>query len=180
MATDTYIYSTTLSMLTCGNCSIPFAIPDDLHRKVKRDGSPFWCPNGHNISYSETENQRLKAERDSLKRDFDWAETARIAARDQADAAERRRRAAQGQVTKMRKRIGNGVCPCCNRTFANVSAHMETKHPGFAADDREAGHVPASSSEVRAWARRNNIEVGVKGRIPASVRERYDREHPGA
>lgn len=27
------------------------------------------------------------------------------------------------------KRIHNGVCPCCNRSFVNLQRHMKTKHP---------------------------------------------------
>ncbi len=30
---------------------------------------------------------------------------------------------------KMRTRVMNGVCPCCNRTFQNLMAHMKTEHP---------------------------------------------------
>jgi hypothetical protein len=28
-------------------------------------------------------------------------------------------------------RIGNGVCPCCNRSFTNLRRHMTTKHPEY-------------------------------------------------
>jgi hypothetical protein len=42
--------------------------------------------------------------------------------------------AQRGQTTKARnqlERVGNGVCPCCTRSFTNLRRHMATKHPGF-------------------------------------------------
>lgn len=39
--------------------------------------------------------------------------------------------AARGQVTRIKNRVGNGVCPCCNRSFGNLHRHMQTKHPGW-------------------------------------------------
>jgi hypothetical protein len=38
-------------------------------------------------------------------------------------------RAARGQLTKFKKRVGRGVCPCCNRHFKDLARHMESKHP---------------------------------------------------
>jgi hypothetical protein len=31
--------------------------------------------------------------------------------------------------------VANGVCVCCNRSFKNLAAHMQTKHPEFATAD---------------------------------------------
>lgn len=140
MATITHpkTYSTTLEALECGACAIPFAIPANLHALVMRDGRNFWCPNGHKISYSETENQRLQRELKAARRSRDYAQTAKRAAEDQAQAAEYRRRAAVGQVTKIRNRIANGVCPCCNRTFVNLERHMSTKHPDYTSSSTES------------------------------------------
>ncbi|WP_159103999.1 hypothetical protein [Rhodopseudomonas sp. B29] len=57
--------------------------------------------------------------------------------RDQREAAERRAAAARGQVTKIKNRVGHGVCPCCNRTFANLARHMAGEHPGYTAEAAE-------------------------------------------
>lgn len=132
---ETLTYSTTLSMLTCGECAIPFAIPVDLHKDMKKTGRRFWCPNGHGISYGESENDRLKARLESAQRGLAYMTTSRDAALDQAQTAELRRRAAKGQLTKIRNRVGNGVCPCCNRSFANLARHMAGQHPGYADAD---------------------------------------------
>jgi len=36
----------------------------------------------------------------------------------------------------------------------------------------------ATADEIRAWAQTQDIEIGVRGRIPAAVREAYDVAHP--
>lgn len=128
----TLTYSTTLDVISCGSCAIPFAIPTSLHKHVLDSGDSFWCPNGHKVSYHTTEADRLRRK---LAREESWRRSAQAsaqAARDQAEAAERSRAAYKGQLTKVKKRVGNGVCPCCQRTFANLGRHMAGQHPEFA------------------------------------------------
>ena len=36
------------------------------------------------------------------------------------------------KAEKQLKRVHNGVCPCCNRSFQNLQKHMKTKHPEIA------------------------------------------------
>ena len=37
--------------------------------------------------------------------------------------------------TRLKNRVGKGVCPCCNRSFANLKRHMASQHPEFAGDE---------------------------------------------
>lgn len=53
------------------------------------------------------------------------------------EGVEHQLRATKGVVTKFRRRVGNGVCPCCTRTFTNLSRHMTTNHPDFKAEAAE-------------------------------------------
>ncbi len=108
-------------------------LPDALDEAAKRSRGPngiqFYCPYGHVQHYiqGETEADKLRRERDRLQQ--------RIAQKDdEIKDLENRRRAAVGQVTKLRNRVGNGVCPCCSRNFANLARHMHTKHPDWAAE----------------------------------------------
>lgn len=42
------------------------------------------------------------------------------------------RNAVEAEAAKARrklKRVQNGVCPCCNRSFWNLERHMKSKHP---------------------------------------------------
>ena len=125
-------YSTVLEVLDCGACGIPFALPRDFHQKVQRTGEQFCCPNGDKIIYRQSENDELKKRLADEKRWRVASDTALQAARDQADAAERRVTAYKGVVTRTKKRVAAGVCPVpgCKRHFADLQRHMESRHPG--------------------------------------------------
>lgn len=113
-----------LTLIDCPDCSIQFAVPERWNQQRRETGDGFYCPNGHSLSY--------KGEIDRLRKALAAEQASKAAIRDQLQAAERSAAAARGQMTKMRKRIANGVCPCCHRTFVNVARHMENKHPGYA------------------------------------------------
>lgn len=49
------------------------------------------------------------------------------------DKAEASLKATKGVVTRLSKRASAGTCPCCNRTFKQLAAHMATKHQTFTA-----------------------------------------------
>ena len=117
----------TFTVGTCVSCGVDFAMTDDLIRARRRDGKTFWCPNGHPQSYTETDATRLKKAQQELER----ARATQTHLRDQRDAAERSASAYKGQVTRIKKRVGNGVCPCCNRSFANLGRHMAGQHPDY-------------------------------------------------
>lgn len=123
--TWTLTTDTALETLDCYLCGVIFAMPEELKQRRREDGRSFWCPCGHEQHFTETEAQRLRKQ---LKR----AQSAATAARDQADAAERSNRALRGVVTRERKRVGRGLCPCCNRTFQDLARHMAGQHPDFA------------------------------------------------
>jgi len=40
---------------------------------------------------------------------------------------------AKAAAARLQKRVANGVCPCCTRSFANLRRHMETTHPEYKA-----------------------------------------------
>jgi hypothetical protein len=130
----------------CCSCGVAFGMTQAMHRDCRRrsQASPhetrtFYCPNGHPQSYiGENVEQRL---RDELK----WQQE-RNAALDDIVKSERRSHAAtKGQLTKTRKRVGDGVCPCCNRSFASLAAHMASKHPDYAQPSESSGRQAASS-----------------------------------
>lgn len=112
----------TLTDIRCCVCDLTFAVPDYWHDNRRQDGQGFSCPNGHSLSFKDSENARLK-------RDLERARARETHLRDQRDAAERSASAHKGQATKLRKRVANGVCPDCNRSFQNVARHMASKHP---------------------------------------------------
>lgn len=117
----------------CYLCGVVFGMPAEMDRERRQDHKTFYCVNGHAQHYTgKTEAQKQRERAEEAERAAERMRVSRDAARDQAEAAERRRAAAKGQLTKVKKRVANGVCPCCNRTFADLAAHMSTKHPDYA------------------------------------------------
>jgi predicted RNA-binding Zn-ribbon protein involved in translation (DUF1610 family) len=105
---------------------MPFMIPDWLDRQARENKRGWYCPScGKTTVYSESEVQKLRRQLDAERSRTLWEQ-------DQRAATERSLAATKGQITKIKKRVGKGVCPCCNRHFANVERHMETQHPDYA------------------------------------------------
>lgn len=127
--------TTELYVTSCPTCHVVHAIPRDMERRMREKGGKAFCANGHEWWFTETANQRLEKELARERAQHDQTRAARDAAREARDQAARRAAAARGQVTKIKNRVGNGVCPCCNRTFQNLHRHMATKHPAWKRDD---------------------------------------------
>ena len=118
----------------CPQCHLSFAIPAplfyDAQRKCKK--LTLYCPKGHPWSYlGETEEDRLRHERDRLKQNKAYLEDKLNAATHRLEHEERRTAAYKGQLTKLKKRAKAGVCPCCSRQFKDLKRHMERQHPNF-------------------------------------------------
>ena len=104
-----------LTSVECYLCSVPFGMPEGMRDNRQRDGQTFYCPVGHPQCYGDSEGDRLRARVKQL-------ESTLLSERDQLAAA-------KGELAKVRKRVANGVCPCCHRSFANVARHMKSQHP---------------------------------------------------
>jgi formate-dependent nitrite reductase cytochrome c552 subunit len=118
--------SVALESISCGNCGIVFAVPDwwIAGRRAGTEGNnEFWCPNGHNRIFVENELTRTKRKLAIAERQREWAEQ-------RATKAERK-------AKRLTKRVVNGVCPACQRSFENLRRHMQTKHPQLALPDPE-------------------------------------------
>src|SRR5688500_16147646 len=109
----------------CCNCGMSFAMTTDFHRRRRDDRKTFYCPAGHGNDYNgPTEAQKLKGE-------LERAQQMQEAAEARAATAEHEREQVAKAHKKMRTRVMNGVCPCCNRTFQNLLQHMRSEHPEF-------------------------------------------------
>lgn len=118
--------------LTCYTCKTPFAMTAELYAVANErcEQMRFYCPHGHPQHFvrGESEVDKMRRERDRAIQD-----KARLAQeRDEAKAAAQK---AERAARRMKKRASAGVCQCCNRSFANMAAHMRTKHPEFVADN---------------------------------------------
>lgn len=44
----------------CGQCGVPFGLSTVLAAQRRMDGHPFWCPNGHGVSFSDSPGEKLR------------------------------------------------------------------------------------------------------------------------
>lgn len=132
---ETKNHLSTVEIIHCARCGSPFGVQKHQLDSLRETGKTFYCPSGHSNVYTKTKADLLSTELAKVKRDLEWeAEQNR---RNRQDAAhyKKSRDAYKGQVTKIRKRVANGVCPCCNRTFQNLREHMLTQHPDFQTEE---------------------------------------------
>jgi hypothetical protein len=114
-------YTETLVVTHCW-CGISLAVPSNLEAHAReRDGFAIYCPIGHTFVYRDSYEKKLKAERQRHE-----------ATRELLAAEERSHTATRGHLTRQKKRVAAGVCPCCHRHFENLERHMGSKHPDFA------------------------------------------------
>lgn len=126
MTTQTYIG--TLVVQSCCSCGVCFGIDYQHNQELIRTRKSFYCPNGHSQHYLG-ESDADKAAR--LARDLAAARDREATLREENNKRYRLQRAAEGRTRAVKKRIANGVCPCCTRTFQNLAQHMKNQHPDF-------------------------------------------------
>jgi hypothetical protein len=146
-----------MTVVSCATCFMTYAIPSSLYNAAKHwrgdrsDGCGWklFCPLGHEWWYvGETEEERLRR---ILTDARDHA--GRLASeRDQLRASERAQRGAatraRNERDRLRARVAEGVCPCCNRTFKGLQSHMRQKHPDWVAEHGASAF--AKQAESRA------------------------------
>lgn len=98
-----------LEVTSCCACGITFAAPEVLISERRKNNEPFFCPNGHELSFRENAVDRLEAKVEKLTQERDSAVRNRDIARDQCGSANRRASAHKGVATKLRKRIVGDV-----------------------------------------------------------------------
>ncbi|TPM53235.1 hypothetical protein FJ959_22140 [Mesorhizobium sp. B2-2-4] len=131
------IYGQSHMIWTCKTCGVVATCPTDLYDQRRKSGGFNSCPSGHQWGWSkeDSEDEKVRRELDLLKQ--------RLAQKDDEIAWQRRMRedaektasVRKGQVTRLRNRAAAGVCPCCNRTVSQMAKHMQSKHPGFKAEE---------------------------------------------
>jgi hypothetical protein len=124
----------------CCNCGVLFAMTKDfkdekLKVSQRHNRRTFYCPNGHSQFYTgETEERSSSAEPRSSRKRSSANSRMRQRARGRKHETHRAN-GYKGHATRISKRVKHGVCICCNRTFADLAAHMATKHPQFTPQD---------------------------------------------
>jgi ssDNA-binding Zn-finger/Zn-ribbon topoisomerase 1 len=109
-------------VVMCSACGTPMALEVDYLARRRDDHGTFYCVNGHTQYFpGKTEAEKLREQLAERGREMDGV-------LERLSRAERERVAAEAEFAKTKKRIHNGVCPECKRSFANVANHMKSKH----------------------------------------------------
>lgn len=108
----------------CCNCGIPFFMPNYLkQRLLNNPGTSFYCPNGHGQHYTGKTEEQKRIEK--LQEDLEFVKRDRQGIENQLlDTINEK-----NKLSRQLKRVKNGVCPCCNRSFTDLERHIKTKHP---------------------------------------------------
>lgn len=124
---------------TCYKCGIPLIMPSWFYEKRVSDHESFWCLNGHQQAYlGESKEQKLREELERKNEQLRYAADRESALRIRSTKLEHQLHGTKGALTKVKKRIANGVCPCCKRSFHDLQRHMSNRHPNYAGSDDAA------------------------------------------
>lgn len=128
---DTLTYLGELTVTTCW-CGTRHAVPQELYNYQRRqfdngrEVTSIFCPLGHQHQPAGKGKAQLERERrEAVEREL-------ANARDDARVASIRADRAEAETKRLKKRATAGVCPCCNRSFVQLSRHMKSKHPDVA------------------------------------------------
>lgn len=121
----------TFEIEICCSCDVTFAVPRATSTRWQQTGETFCCPYGHKQHYGSNENSELKEKLKQAKKKIEFYSDSLDEVNIENGHLRHTVRAEKGAKTKLKKRIANGVCPCCKRSFTNVKRHMDTQHPEY-------------------------------------------------
>lgn len=127
-----------LETITCwarDGCGIQFAVPRQFYQSLKENGATFYCPRGHHLSIGKSDLDKLREELEKERTRTEWEKQARYRALERLETANRSAASYKGKLNHVKAHVGNGLCPCCKRSFQNLRRHMASKHPDFGAGE---------------------------------------------
>lgn len=132
------------NVYSCPKCKTFHSVPPHLDKAAqeRRETINIYCPNGHSWVFKSklqiSEEDEIRQERDRLRQKIAEKDDEIKLQKELRKYEEHRVIAYKGIVTKTKKRLSGGACPCCNRTFSNLASHMKTKHKDYAAREEIA------------------------------------------
>lgn len=115
------------------SCGGVYAITESFHAQKHKEGGSWTCP------YCQTGwgfrgnglNEKLR--RDLARKEAEVLRQRNVNAniQDTLQTTRHQLRAEKGAKTKLKKRIADGMCPCCDRHFQNVHRHIKNQHPEY-------------------------------------------------
>lgn len=137
---ETLIFTGELTIVMCW-CGTKHAVPSGMREFQLREADAgrrfsIFCPHGHEY-FPGGESRATKLERQLAqeRQRLDQAQAEICHQRKLVHSAERSASALRGVVTRTKRRVSRGVCPCCCRHFENLERHMRGQHPEYAQGD---------------------------------------------
>jgi len=123
MAIVTYTEQIVFERRCCANCGIVYAISEHYTNRLRESHATFYCPNGHAQHFpQDNEAEGLRKELKRKEQELSDIVGQKITIENELNAVIKKSK-------RDLKRLTNGVCPCCNRTFSNLHNHMKKQHP---------------------------------------------------
>ena len=135
-------FQTQLEAHNCPECSIYFAMPPRFVELRREDGKWFFCPSGHRMRYCETELDKARKQLARAQQDIAWYKASVKSKESQLKGAAIQIGKVKAKLHRTETHVANGVCPCCHRSFVQLSRHMKTKHPEYV-----EAHHPTTGDE---------------------------------
>jgi hypothetical protein len=112
-------------------CGHTLFVTTNFITERKRDHQTFYCTHCASPRHwpGESDIEKLRSQLSAAQQREETLRQQRINL-EEALAAEQRSK------ERLKRRVKNGVCPCCHRTVKQLAAHMKTKHPDFAGNGR--------------------------------------------
>lgn len=111
----------------CCSCHMIWWMPKSFNQQCleQKPTKSFYCPAGHQQHY------KGESDLDKERRLRQRAEQQQARLIEEAAEADRERKKAKRALMRHKKRSAAGLCPCCNRTFSNMTRHMKSEHPDY-------------------------------------------------
>lgn len=128
----TQIFTGVLVLETCCNCGMHFGMEASYQKKRLDDQQSFYCPNGHPQHYTgPTPEQKLKRQLEEAQKVIDFNTNRINKLHDNLTIQKNKTRAEKAAKTRLKNRVKNGICPCCNRSVKQLADHMKMMHPEY-------------------------------------------------
>lgn len=115
----------TLEEKTCGKCGGVFALNQEFVSFARNNAGGYHCPYCQTgWSWTESIEDRLRKQLETKERELRESKCETLRERQHRERVETQKAKAERKL----KRVQNGVCPECRRSFLNLQQHMKTQH----------------------------------------------------
>lgn len=124
-----------LKVETCCECSVTFAMTEDMYKRRLEDGNLFYCPNGHGQHYTSAKDAKQKIK--ELENQLRFSKNRETHFKELEEHRRHQVRAYKAHRTRLKNAIIRGNCPCCGEHFEDMQKHIEARHPAYIAAEKE-------------------------------------------